>query len=76
MREQLSDPEKLAYLRQALKDGPAKHVIEELSGSGNDYAEAIECLQKCYDQPRLLHRVHIQAIVKAPVLNKGSGKNL
>ena len=31
-REQLSDPEMLAYLRQALKDGPAKRVIEGLWG--------------------------------------------
>ena len=35
-REQLTDSEELAYLRQLLKDAPAKRVIEGLSGSGND----------------------------------------
>ena len=32
-RSQLTDPQRLAYLCQALKDGPAKRVIEGLSGS-------------------------------------------
>ena len=41
-RTNLTDPEKLSYLRQSLKDGPAGHVNEQLSGSGYDYAEAIE----------------------------------
>ena len=66
----------LAYLRQALKHGPAKSVIEGMSGSRNGHTEVIESLQKCYDQPRVLHRAHVQAIVEAPVLNKGNGKNL
>ena len=29
--EQLSDAEKLAYLKDALKDGPAGHVIQGLA---------------------------------------------
>ena len=31
-RSQLTNPERLAYLRQALKYGPAKRVVEGLSG--------------------------------------------
>ena len=42
---QLKNAEKLAYLRYVLKDGSAKHVVEGLSGSGEYYQEAIECLQ-------------------------------
>ena len=57
-RSQLTDPERLAYLRQALKDGPSKRVIEGLSGSGSAYREAIDMLQKRYDRPRLLHQSH------------------
>ena len=38
-------PEKLAYLRQALRDGPAKQVITELSWSWSKYSEVIKCLQ-------------------------------
>ena len=48
-RSQLIDPERLAYLRQALKDGPAKCVIEGLSGSGSSYRKVIDMLQKHYD---------------------------
>ena len=33
--------EKLVYLRQSLKDGSAKTVIEGLSHSGDQYEEAI-----------------------------------
>ena len=56
--------------------GPARHVIEGLSGSGSDYAEAIECLQKRYDKPRVLHQAHVWAIVEASTLREGSGKEL
>ena len=41
-KPRLSDPEKLAYLRQAVKDGQAKDVIEGLSGSCDDYKDAVE----------------------------------
>ena len=75
-RTHLTDPEKLAYLRQSLKNGPARHVIEGLSGSGNDYAEAVECLQKRYDKPRLLHQAHVRAIIEAPGPKEGNGKEL
>ena len=44
-RAHLSDPEKLAYLRQSLMDSPARHTIEGLSGPGSDYEEAIKHLQ-------------------------------
>ena len=39
---QLSDPVKLSYLQQALKDGPAIHVIEGLSGTVRNYHEDIK----------------------------------
>ena len=75
-KSQLDDAEKLTYLEQALKDGPAKNAIEGLSGSGDDYQEAIECLRKRYDRPRLLHQAHVRAIVEAPSLKDGGGKEL
>ena len=53
-RGKLSDPEKLAYLKHALKDGRAKTVVEGLSGSGKNYKEAVDTLQKRYDRPRLI----------------------
>ena len=41
----LPDSEKLIYLQHALKDGSAKHVIDE----------AVKCLTSRYDCPRLIH---------------------
>ena len=40
-KPQLLDPVKLASLRQALKDGPARHTIEGRSGTVSNYHEAI-----------------------------------
>ena len=75
-RANLSLSEKLTYLKHAVKDGAAKHVVEGLSASGNQYEEAIDCLCKRYDRPRLLHQTHVRAIVDAPSLKDGSGKEL
>ena len=72
----LSVAEKLSSLKQALKDSPARHVIEGLSGHGDNYAEAIECLQKRYDCPRLLHEAHIKAIVEASVLKDDTEREI
>ena len=44
--------------------------------SCNKYAEAVEYLRKCYDRPRLLHEIHVRAIVDAPTLKDGTGKEL
>ena len=45
-KDRLSVAEKLAYLRHAVRDGPTKYVIEGLTESGNNYAEAVECLKR------------------------------
>ena len=52
-RTNLSDSEKLVYLRHSLKDGSAKNVIEGLSRSGEYYAEAVESLRTRCDRPHL-----------------------
>ena len=75
-RTELSQSEKLAYLKHAVKDGSAKQVVEGLSGSGDHYKEAIDCLCTRYNRPRLLHQAHVQAIVDAPSLRDGSGQEL
>ena len=58
-KPQLSDTEKLTYLRDALKDGPAKTIMQGLTQTSESYAEAIECLQERYDRPRLIHMAHV-----------------
>ena len=72
----LSDAEKFVYLQHSLKGGSAKSVIEGLSGTGEHYNKAIECLRARYDQPRLIHQSHVKAILETPSLQDGSGKHL
>ena len=59
-KAQLDDTEKLAYLRHALKDGPARHVIESLTHDAECYKEAIDCFRRRYDQPYVIHQVHMR----------------
>lgn len=75
-RSNLTDAEKLAYLRHALKAGSAKSVIEGLSRSGEQYEEAITCLKSRYDRPRLIHQAHVRKILEIPNLKDGSGREL
>ena len=72
----ISDTEKFAYLRQAVKDGPARHVIEGLAHSATNYANAVECLHKRYDKPRQTHKAHVRAILDASSIRDGTGKEL
>ena len=75
-RDRLSDADKLAYLQHALKDGTAKYAIVGLAQSAGSYNEAIECLQKRYDRPRLIHQAHVRAIIDAVPLKDGHGQEL
>ena len=75
-RTNLSNSEKLVYLQQSLKGGSAKSVIEGLSRSGDNYTEAVECLQSRYDRPRLIHKTHVRMILDTPPLKEGIGKEL
>ena len=43
-KRQLSNADKLMYLRHALKDRMARQVIEGLSQAGENDPEAIDCL--------------------------------
>ena len=75
-RTNLSNTEKLVYLKQSLKDGTAKGVIEGLSKSGEHYEEAIKSLKARYDRPRLIHQTHVRMILEATSLKEGTGKEL
>ena len=72
----ISDTEKLVYLRHALKDGTAKTIIEGLTRSGEHYVEAVESLKSRFDRPRLIHQTHVRCILESPSLREGSGKEL
>ncbi len=75
-RSDISNTEKLVYLRHALKDGSAKNIIEGLSHSGDQYKEAIDSLKARYDRPRIIHQSHVREIYELPSLRDGSGKEL
>ena len=75
-RSDLSQAQKLVYLRQSLKDGSARSVIEGLSHSGEQYHEAVKCLQERYGRPRTIHQAHVSKIVNVPKLKDSSGREL
>ena len=58
----LTDSDKLTYLRDALKDSPAKNTIIGLTQTAESYSEAIRCLQERYDRPRVVHQAHVRKI--------------
>ena len=72
----LTNAEKLAYLQHALKGGSARQTIKGLSRSGDQYAEAITCLKDRFNKPRMIHQAHVRAIVDAPPLKDGTGREL
>ena len=75
-RTDISDIEKLVYLRHSVKDGSARPVIDGLSRTGDQYQEAVECLRSRYDRPRIIHQTHVRKIIDIPTLKHGSGKEL
>lgn len=72
----LSEAEKFAYLQQSLQGGPARSVIQGLSGTGEHYTKAVECLKARYDRPRLIHQSHVKTILEIPLIKEGTGKEL
>ena len=50
-KPQLEEVDKLPYLREALKDGPARNVIKGLTQTAESYQQAVRCLKDCYDRP-------------------------
>lgn len=75
-RKDISNTQKLVYLRQSLKDGTAKSSIEGLSSSGEQYDEAVASLKDRYNRPRVLHQSHVKQIYELTSLKSGSGKEL
>ena len=57
----LGDIDMFAYLRDAVKGGPAMHVIQRLAQTAESYGEAIKCLKDCHDHPIhvVTHHEHV-----------------
>ena len=74
--KKMHDGQKFVYVREAVKEGPAKQVIQGISHSSGSYEEAVEYLRKRYDRRRIIHKTHVKALVEAPNIKTGSGKEL
>ena len=62
------------YLQEALKNKPAKFVIQGLTPTSESYEEAVKCLRERYDCPRLVQEEHISSIVDTFHEKNGSNK--
>lgn len=65
----LSDVEKLQYLKSALK-GEAANKLKILSIEGSNYHKAWELLTRSYEVKRILISRHLSLLLNSPVLEK------
>ena len=72
----LNETDKLMHFQDALKDGPARFVIEGLTQTSKIYEEAIKCLKEWYNCPHLVEEEHIHSIVDVVPIKNGSNKEL
>ena len=63
-------------MKHVSKDGPAKHVVEEVLRTGTRYTKVITCLHNKYGWPCPIHKENVGAIVKVPLVKDGDGKEL
>ena len=73
---QLGEVDKLTYLWDSLKDGPAKNIIEGLIQTAESYQEVIRCLNDRYNHPRLTYCELVRRILQAPPLKANNGREL
>ena len=66
----------MTYFRDALKDGPARNVVQGMTQTAQSYQEAVNCLKDRYDRPRLIHYKHVRSILQAPPLKANNGREL
>ncbi len=59
-----------------LSSGNTGVKLEGLSTSGEFYPEAITTLKNRYDRPRLILQSHVRAILEAPALKDGGGREI
>ena len=72
----MNDIEKLTYLQDALKDRPARFMIQGLTQTSENYKEDIKYLKERYDRPILVQEEHIRSIVDAVPVKNRSDKEL
>ncbi|XP_070518975.1 uncharacterized protein [Cardiocondyla obscurior] len=68
-RTDLTDIDKLEYLKSSLKDDAANKV-KIFSVDGVNYTKAWELLERCYEVKRILIARHLSLILNSPILEK------
>ena len=71
-----TNSEKLVYLEHVEENWSAKNAIEGLSHTGDQYMEAINCLNGQFSRPRLIQQAHVRAMLDAPHVKEGTGKEI
>ena len=64
------------YLQDALKDTPARFVIQGLTRTSKSYEKAFTSLKERYNHPRLVQEEHMYSIVDAIPVKNSSNKEL
>ena len=64
------------YLQEALKNAPARFVIQGLIRTSKSYEEVVKCLRERYDRPRLVQEEHIRSIVDTLPVKNSSDKEI
>ena len=72
----MSDADKMTYLQDALKTGPAKFVIKGYTRTSDSYEKAIRCLKEQYDHPCYVLEEHIHSILDAVPVKNSSEKEI
>ena len=72
----LGNIDKLTYLQDAIKGGPAMYVIRGLTQTAESYDEAVKCLHERYNRPRFTHHEHVRSFLQAPAMKASNGKEL
>jgi len=68
-RADLSDVEKLQYLRSALK-GEAANKVKILAIEGSNYSKAWDLLKRAYEVKRILISRHISSLINLPIVER------
>ena len=62
------------YPQDALKDAPARFIIQGLTRASESYVEAIRCLKERHNRLRLIQEEDIHSIVDTVPVKNGSDK--
>ena len=63
-REEISDADKLIYLRRSIKHQPTQDLLETPREEEDTYAEVVAELKRRFDRPKEVHKTLVQRIIQ------------